>query len=121
MPIIPIVVAFQPSCRAALRIAARISPGAKELTMVSYAKDPRCIAMADVLVPLLRRTCPENGGGCGGSYQVNLDDEVAGNPLGQDDGVVRCPLVCCAERVVVLGSGRALPREHARLHAGGEG
>ncbi|MCG7205357.1 hypothetical protein [Streptomyces arenae] len=46
--------------------------------MVSYAKDPRCIAMAEVLVPLLRRSCPEGAGGFGGSYQVNLDDEVAG-------------------------------------------
>ncbi|WP_405681954.1 hypothetical protein [Streptomyces sp. NBC_00057] len=45
--------------------------------MASYAKDPRCIAMADALVPLLRRACPENGGGYGGSYQVNLDDEEA--------------------------------------------
>src|SRR3954467_5708335 len=45
--------------------------------MASYAKDPRCIAMAEALVPLLRRSCPENAGGFGGSYQVNLDDEEA--------------------------------------------
>ncbi|MFI6729291.1 hypothetical protein NRF20_00860 [Streptomyces sp. R-74717] len=45
--------------------------------MASYAKDPRCIAMADALVPLLRRSCPEGAGGYGGSYQVNLDDEEA--------------------------------------------
>ncbi|MET8406386.1 hypothetical protein [Streptomyces sp900116325] len=45
--------------------------------MASYAKDPRCIAMAEALAPLLSRTCPENAGGYGGSYQVNLDDEEA--------------------------------------------
>lgn len=45
--------------------------------MASYAKDPRCIAMAEALAPLLRRTCPEGAGGYGGSYQVNLDDEEA--------------------------------------------
>ncbi|MFF1691697.1 hypothetical protein [Streptomyces sp. NPDC058254] len=45
--------------------------------MASYAKDPRCTAMAEALVPLLRRNCPEGAGGFGGSYQVNLDDEEA--------------------------------------------
>jgi hypothetical protein len=45
--------------------------------MASYAKDQRCIAMAEALVPLLRRVCPEGAGGFGGSYQVNLDDEEA--------------------------------------------
>ncbi|WP_245685753.1 hypothetical protein [Streptomyces yerevanensis] len=45
--------------------------------MASYAKDPRCLAMAEALVPLLRRVCPEGAGGYGGSYQVNLDDEEA--------------------------------------------
>ncbi|MGW7068835.1 hypothetical protein ACWGII_37955 [Streptomyces sp. NPDC054855] len=45
--------------------------------MASYAKDPRCTAMAAALVPLLRRNCPEGAGGFGGSYQVNLDDEEA--------------------------------------------
>ncbi|MFE7045585.1 hypothetical protein ACFU9X_41110 [Streptomyces atratus] len=45
--------------------------------MASYAKDPRCTAMAQALVPLLRRSCPEGAGGYGGSYQVNLDDEEA--------------------------------------------
>jgi len=45
--------------------------------MASYAKDPRCIAMAEALVPLPRRACPESAGGFGGSYQVNLDDEEA--------------------------------------------
>lgn len=45
--------------------------------MASYAKDPRCISMAEALVPLLRRTCPQGAGGYGGSYQVNLDDEEA--------------------------------------------
>ncbi|WP_254391029.1 hypothetical protein [Streptomyces sp. AC550_RSS872] len=45
--------------------------------MASYAKDPRCIAMAEALAPLLRRSCPEGAGGFGGSYQVNLDDEEA--------------------------------------------
>ncbi|WP_037636989.1 hypothetical protein [Streptomyces exfoliatus] len=45
--------------------------------MASYAKDPRCTAMAEALLPLLRRNCPEGGGGYGGSYQVNLDDEEA--------------------------------------------
>ncbi|MER6639033.1 hypothetical protein ABT285_26205 [Streptomyces microflavus] len=33
--------------------------------------------MADALVPLLRRNCPEGADGYGGSYQVNLDDEEA--------------------------------------------
>jgi hypothetical protein len=33
--------------------------------------------MAAALVPLLRRNCPQDGGGYGGSYQVNLDDEEA--------------------------------------------
>lgn len=28
-------------------------------------------------MPLLRRACPEDAGGYGGSYQVNLDDEEA--------------------------------------------
>ncbi|MFJ3310316.1 hypothetical protein ACIPSA_46470 [Streptomyces sp. NPDC086549] len=45
--------------------------------MASYAKEPRCIAMAEALVPLLRRACPEGADGYGGSYQVNLDDEEA--------------------------------------------
>ncbi|MFF1498219.1 hypothetical protein [Streptomyces sp. NPDC058304] len=45
--------------------------------MPSYAKDPRCNAMAEALVPLLRRACPEGGGGYGGYYQVNLGDEEA--------------------------------------------
>ncbi len=27
--------------------------------MTFYAKDPRCIAMAEALAPLLRRSCPE--------------------------------------------------------------
>ncbi|MER5218278.1 hypothetical protein ABT063_49290 [Streptomyces sp. NPDC002838] len=45
--------------------------------MASYAKDARCMAMAEALVPLLRRSCPEGAGGYGGSYQVNLDDEEA--------------------------------------------
>ncbi|MGW7244499.1 hypothetical protein [Streptomyces sp. NPDC054804] len=39
--------------------------------MASYAKDPRCITMAEALVPLLRRSSPEGAGGYGGSYQVN--------------------------------------------------
>ncbi|WP_406436686.1 hypothetical protein OHB14_61635 [Streptomyces sp. NBC_01613] len=45
--------------------------------MASYAKDPRCIDMAEAPVPLLRRACPEGAGGYGGSYQVNVDDEEA--------------------------------------------
>ncbi|MFF0095299.1 hypothetical protein ACFYSF_35955 [Streptomyces canus] len=45
--------------------------------MPSYTKDPRCIALAEVLVPLLRRSCPQDAGGFGGSFQVNLDDEEA--------------------------------------------
>ncbi|MFJ8273822.1 hypothetical protein ACIQ8G_26670 [Streptomyces sp. NPDC094154] len=45
--------------------------------MASYAKDPRCIAMAEAVVPLLRHACPEGAGGYDGSYQVNLDDEEA--------------------------------------------
>ncbi|MFF8919025.1 hypothetical protein ACF08M_38450 [Streptomyces sp. NPDC015032] len=45
--------------------------------MASYAKDPRCTAMAEALVSLLLRNCPEGAGGFGGSYQVNLDDEEA--------------------------------------------
>jgi hypothetical protein len=46
--------------------------------MASYTKDPRCIAVAEALVPLLRRSSPEGAGGYGGSYQVNLDDETVG-------------------------------------------
>ncbi|MEH0572870.1 MULTISPECIES: hypothetical protein [Streptomyces] len=45
--------------------------------MASYAKDPRCTAMAEALVPLLRRSCPEGAGGYGGTYEVRLDDEEA--------------------------------------------
>ncbi|WP_333751503.1 hypothetical protein [Streptomyces sp. IBSBF 2394] len=45
--------------------------------MRSYAKDLRCIAMAEALIPLLRRACPDGAGGYGGYYQVNLDDEEA--------------------------------------------
>lgn len=45
--------------------------------MASYTKDQPCLAMAEALVPLLRRACPEGAGGYGGSYQVNLDDEEA--------------------------------------------
>ncbi|MEV5386261.1 hypothetical protein [Streptomyces sp. NPDC052721] len=45
--------------------------------MPSYAKDPRCTAMAEALIPLLRRACPEGAGGYGGYYQVNLGDEEA--------------------------------------------
>ncbi|MGW7194731.1 hypothetical protein [Streptomyces chryseus] len=33
--------------------------------------------MAEALVPLLRRICPEGAGGYGGYYQVNLGDEKA--------------------------------------------
>lgn len=42
-------------------VAAPDGPG-KELTLASYAKDPRCTAMAEALVPLLRRNCPEGAG-----------------------------------------------------------
>ncbi|MFF3343654.1 hypothetical protein [Streptomyces flavidovirens] len=45
--------------------------------MAPYAKDPRCIAMAEALVPLLRRACPQGAGEYGGYFQVNLDDEEA--------------------------------------------
>ncbi len=45
--------------------------------MASYAKDPRCTAMAEAPLPLLHRNCLEGAGGYGGSYQVNLDDEEA--------------------------------------------
>ncbi|MDG9709655.1 hypothetical protein [Streptomyces sp. DH10] len=45
--------------------------------MASYAKDPRCTAMTEALVPLLRRSCPEGAGGYGGTYEVRLDDEEA--------------------------------------------
>jgi hypothetical protein len=45
--------------------------------MASHAKDPRCTAMAEALVPLLHRNYPEGADGFGGSYQVNLDDEEA--------------------------------------------
>ncbi|MFE9968800.1 hypothetical protein [Streptomyces sp. NPDC005525] len=46
--------------------------------MASYAKDPRCTAMAEALAPLLRRNCPEGAGGFGGSYQVNDEEAVVG-------------------------------------------
>ncbi|MFF9076048.1 hypothetical protein ACF1A9_27730 [Streptomyces sp. NPDC014872] len=45
--------------------------------MPSFAKDPRCVALAEVLMPLLQRSCPDGGGGYGGGYQMNLDDEEA--------------------------------------------
>ncbi|WP_033416349.1 hypothetical protein [Streptomyces canus] len=44
--------------------------------MASSAKNPRCIAMAEALVPLLG-SCPKDAGGFGDSFQVNLDDEEA--------------------------------------------
>ncbi|MFI9202168.1 hypothetical protein [Streptomyces sp. NPDC053048] len=53
--------------------------------MPSYAKDPRHIKLTAVLVPLLRRTCPEGGGGFGGSYELRLSaeevDELGGLDL----------------------------------------
>ncbi|MER8226374.1 hypothetical protein ABTZ58_38975 [Streptomyces sp. NPDC094143] len=45
--------------------------------MPSYAKDPRCTAMADALIHLLRRACPQDAGGYGGYYQVDFGDEEA--------------------------------------------
>lgn len=38
--------------------------------MASYAKDPRCAAIAEALVPLLRRNCPQGNGGYGGYYSL---------------------------------------------------
>ncbi|MFD9796813.1 hypothetical protein ACFWXK_38370 [Streptomyces sp. NPDC059070] len=52
--------------------------------VASYGNDPRCLAMAEALVPLLRRACPVGAGGYGGSYQVNLDDEEAVGLVGVD-------------------------------------
>jgi hypothetical protein len=45
--------------------------------VASYAKNPRCIAMAEAVVPLLRRSCPKGAGGYGGLCQANLDDAEA--------------------------------------------
>ncbi|MFB7618600.1 hypothetical protein [Kitasatospora sp. NPDC056181] len=36
------------------------------------SKDPRCVALAKALLPVLESTCPEGAGGYGGSLQVNL-------------------------------------------------
>ncbi|MFE6904126.1 hypothetical protein ACFVFJ_46280 [Streptomyces sp. NPDC057717] len=55
----------------------RLETAQKGADMALYAKNSRCTAMAEALVPLLRRNCPEGAGGFGGSYQVNLDDEEA--------------------------------------------
>ncbi|MFZ3562910.1 MULTISPECIES: hypothetical protein [unclassified Streptomyces] len=45
--------------------------------MPSFAKDPLCIAMAQAVLPLLERSCPQGAGGYGGTYEVRLDDEEA--------------------------------------------
>ncbi|MFZ3491755.1 hypothetical protein ACODT5_00685 [Streptomyces sp. 5.8] len=95
--------------------------------MASYAKDPRCIAMAEALVPLLRRSCPENAGGYGGSYQVNLGDEEAIGLGGVE--LIRAAMRKAARQLgwkavtlgmigtrhgtmVVVSDNRELPEEH---------
>lgn len=45
--------------------------------MPSFMNDPRHIRLVDVLVPLLRRSCPAGGGGYGGSYELRLTAEEA--------------------------------------------
>ncbi|MGW3389535.1 hypothetical protein [Streptomyces cinereoruber] len=45
--------------------------------MVSYAKDERCVALAKVLVPLLKRSGPEGAGGYGGTFQVHVPSATA--------------------------------------------
>ncbi|MEZ0156226.1 hypothetical protein [Streptomyces griseorubens] len=38
----------------------------------ALTKDPRCVALAEALKPVLRATCPEGAGGYGGALQANL-------------------------------------------------
>jgi len=45
--------------------------------MPSYTGDPRHTELVAVLVPLLRRTCPADGGGYGGAYELRLGPEEA--------------------------------------------
>ncbi|MDT0382424.1 hypothetical protein RM572_27065 [Streptomyces sp. DSM 42041] len=45
--------------------------------MPSFVNDPRYVRLVDVLVPLLRRSCPEAGGGYGGSYELRLTAKEA--------------------------------------------
>ncbi|MET7510660.1 hypothetical protein [Streptomyces albidoflavus] len=42
-----------------------------------FSKDPRCIALAEALKPVLRASCPEGAGGFGGSLQANLHPQDA--------------------------------------------
>ncbi|MFD4911268.1 hypothetical protein [Kitasatospora purpeofusca] len=41
------------------------------------SKDPRCVALATALLPVLESTCPEGAGGYGGSLQANLSPDDA--------------------------------------------
>nr|WP_073491792.1 hypothetical protein [Streptomyces phaeoluteigriseus] len=105
----------------------------RELTMASYAKDPRCAAMTEALVPLLRRNCPEGAGGYGGYYQVNLERLCGvgggggracthGSPLGSEGKVplpVRlAPVACAVKKPVGPAAGPRRRRDLAmKCHA----
>ncbi|MFE4481343.1 MULTISPECIES: hypothetical protein [Streptomycetaceae] len=53
--------------------------------MASYTNDPLHQKLVAVLIPLLRRTCPADAGGYGGSYELRLTaqeaEELGGVPL----------------------------------------
>ncbi|MFD9795492.1 hypothetical protein ACFWXK_31585 [Streptomyces sp. NPDC059070] len=52
--------------------------------MPSFAQDPRRHKLVDVLVPLLRRTVPEEAGGYGGAYELRLTAQEADELGGVD-------------------------------------
>ncbi|MFE8941048.1 hypothetical protein ACFYNX_26645 [Streptomyces sp. NPDC007872] len=52
--------------------------------MVSYAKDERCMALAKVLVPILKSSGPEGAGGYGGTFQVHVPSATAAELGGLD-------------------------------------
>ncbi|MGI3202487.1 hypothetical protein ACRJ4W_37245 [Streptomyces sp. GLT-R25] len=43
----------------------------------ALSKDPRCVALAEALKPVLKTTCPQGAGGYGGSLQASLHPAVA--------------------------------------------
>ncbi|MFD7324276.1 hypothetical protein ACFV9D_24795 [Streptomyces sp. NPDC059875] len=43
----------------------------------ALSKDPRCLALAEALKPVLQSSCPEGAGGYGGALQANLHPEDA--------------------------------------------
>ncbi|MEU3500808.1 hypothetical protein ABZ726_08575 [Streptomyces hundungensis] len=101
--------------------------------MASFAKDARCTAMAEAIVPLLARACPEGADGFGGSYQVNLDDEEAVGLGGVE--LIRAAMRRAARRlgwkvntigmigtrhgtIVVVQDVREVPEEHEDVISG---